>query len=454
MALKAMALRKRIDEKRAILEECRKDFKKFERREKEIEQAIDEADTKEKQDRVDAEIDKFEQDKKDSGAVITNLENEINGLEIELAEAEKATRPQTNELNERKENKRMEVRTKSFFGMTRAQAEEFVSREDVKGFLTRAKEAISEKRAITGGALLIPTVVLDIIRENLIEYSKLYKHVKSIYVSGNARQPVMGIDPEAVWTEMCGKLNELSINFGVVEVDGYKVGGFIPVCNAIIEDSDVDFAQTIMVTLGHAIGKALDKAILFGTGTKMPLGIFTRLAQTEDPSDTHDTRTWVDLHTTNMLGVSGSTDIAKFKSLITASGRAKGAYSRGRKFWAMNEVTYTSLVALSLSINTAGAIVSGVNGEMPVIGGTIEVLDFIPDGVIIGGYGDLYLLAERAGTRIESSREAQFIQDNTVFKATARYDGRPVIAEGFVAINLNGSTAPTANVTFATDTAN
>lgn len=451
MALKAMALRKRIDEKRAILEECRNDFKKFERREKEIERAIDEADTKEKQDRVDAEIEKFEQDKKDSGAVITNLENEINGLEIELAEAEKVARPQT---TERKENKRMEIRTKSFFGMTRAQAEEFVAREDVKGFLTRAKEAISEKRAITGGALLIPTVVLDIIRENLIEYSKLYKHVKSIYVSGNARQPVMGIDPEAVWTEMCGKLNELSINFGIVEVDGYKVGGFIPVCNSTIEDSDVDFAQTIMVTLGHAIGKALDKAILFGTGTKMPLGIFTRLAQTEDPSDTHDTRTWVDLHTTNMLGVSGSTDIAKFKSLVTASGRAKGEYSRGRKFWAMNEVTYTSLVALSLSINAAGAIVSGVNGEMPVIGGTIEVLDFIPDGVIIGGFGDLYLLAERAGTRIESSREAQFIQDNTVFKATARYDGRPVIAEGFVAINLNGSTAPTANVTFATDTAN
>lgn len=451
MALKAMALRKRIDEKRAILEECRKDFKKFERREKEIEWAIEEADTKEKQDRVDAAIDQFEQDKKDSGAVITNLENEINGLEIELAEAEKLARPQT---NERKENKRMEVRTKSFFGMTRAQAEEFVAREDVKGFLTRAKEAISEKRAITGGALLIPTVVLDIIRENLIEYSKLYKHVKSIYVSGNARQPVMGIDPEAVWTEMCGNLNELSINFGVVEVDGYKVGGFIPVCNAIIEDSDVDFAQTIMVTLGHAIGKALDKAILFGTGTKMPLGIFTRLAQTEDPSDTHDTRTWVDLHTSNMLGVSGSTDIAKFKSLVTVSGRAKSEYSRGRKFWAMNEVTYTSLVALSLSINAAGAIVSGVNGEMPVIGGTIEVLDFIPDGVIIGGYGDLYLLAERAGTRIESSREAQFVQDNTIFKATARYDGRPVIAEGFVAINLNGATAPTANVTFATDTAN
>lgn len=451
MALKTMLLKKRIDERREKLEQCRTDFAQFEQREKDILQAIENADTNEKQAQVDADIDKYETEKKDSEAVIANLENEINGLEIELAEAEKAAQPQT---NERKEHKKMEIRTKSFFGMTRAQAEEFVAREDVKGFLTRAKEAMAEKRAITGGALLIPTVVLDIIRENLIEYSKLYKHVNARYVSGNARQPVMGIDPEAVWTEMCGNLNELNVNFGVVEVDGYKVGGFIPVCNALLEDSDVDLAQAIMVTLGHAIGKALDKAILFGTGTKMPLGIFTRLAQTVDPSDPSDTRAWVDLHTTNMLGVSGSTDIAKFKSLVTASGAAKGAYSRGEKFWAMNETTYTSLVALSLSINAAGAIVSGVNAEMPVIGGAIEVLDFIPDGVIIGGFGDLYLLAERAGTRIETSREAQFIQDNTVFKATARYDGRPVIGEGFVAINLNGATAPKASVTFAADTAN
>ena len=84
----------------------------------------------------------------------------------------------------------------------------------------------------------------------------------------------------------------------------------------------------------------------------------------------------------------------------------------------------------------------------------IEKLSFIPDDVIIGGYGDLYLLAERAGTAISQSEHARFIEDQTVFKGTARYDGLPVIAEGFVAIGIGG-TKPTANaVTFAEGTAN
>ena len=90
---------------------------------------------------------------------------------------------------------------------------------------------------------------------------------------------------------------------------------------------------------------------------------------------------------------------------------------------------------------------------MPIIGGNIETLDFIPDNVIIGGFGDLYLLAERKGMVIKQSEHVLFLEDATVFKGTARYDGLPVIAEGFVAIGINGVT-PTAEMTFAEDTAN
>ena len=94
-----------------------------------------------------------------------------------------------------------------------------------------------------------------------------------------------------------------------------------------------------------------------------------------------------------------------------------------------------------------------MNGTMPVVGGVAEVLSFIPDNVIIGGYFELYLLAERADVRLAQSEHVRFIQDQTVFKGTARYDGLPVIAEAFVAIGINGVT-PTAAMTFAADTAN
>ena len=98
-------------------------------------------------------------------------------------------------------------------------------------------------------------------------------------------------------------------------------------------------------------------------------------------------------------------------------------------------------------------IMGGVMPVPAVCGGAIETLDFIPDNVIIGGYGDLYLLAERAGTTLAQSEHVRFIEDQTVFKGTARYDGVPVIPEAFVAIGIGG-TKPTATMTFAEDTAN
>ena len=98
--------------------------------------------------------------------------------------------------------------------------------------------------------------------------------------------------------------------------------------------------------------------------------------------------------------------------------------------------------------------VSVMNGTMPVAGGNIEVLsdEIIPDGNIVSGYGDLYLLAERQGSTFAQSSEYRFIEDQTVFKGTARYDGKPVIAEGFVAIGIGS--APQESATFPGDTAN
>ena len=349
------------------------------------------------------------------------------------------------------------VRAKKLFsGMTIEQRTEMFEREDVKKFMSEVRSCISEKRALTNVGLTIPEVYLGLIRENIENYSKLYKYVNVKPLKGTGRMTVMGTYPEAVWTEMCANLNELSLGFNEVEVDGYKVGGYIAVCNANIEDSDVDLAAEIITALGQAIGLALDKAILYGTGTKMPLGIVTRLVQTSEPASyPANARPWVDLHTTNVKSLSAELEgITLFKELTKDSGAAKGKYSRGAKVWAMNETTYTALKAEMLSINAAGAIVSGIEGTMPVIGGVIVVLDFIPDNIIIGGYFDLYLVAERSGQKLGQSEHVKFLEDQTVFKGTARYDGLPVIAEGFVAFALNGGTVTANAVSFAEDSAN
>ena len=456
--LKALLLRNKIDSKKAELAELRTNAAELEKREKELESDINEAKTEEEKAAVEKAVNQFEQDKAENEKSISELETEIADMEKELdAVEQKQQTPQTegNSGDEtRKGNVKMKTRLK-FFGMNAQERDAFFANDSVKSWLERVREMGKNQRSITGAELLIPDVALDLIKETVLKYSKLYKHVNVKSVPGKARQNVMGAIPEAIWTEMCSTLNELNLTFNNVEVDGYKVGGFIAICNAVLEDSDIALATEIISALGQAIGYALDKAILYGTGTKMPLGIVTRLTQATKPSGYSTTaRAWANLTTSNVLAISGKTDAALFKELVIASGNAKADYSHGEMFWAMNEKTFTKLVANALTINAAGAILTGQNGTMPVIGGAIEKLSFIPDDVIIGGYGDLYLLAERAGTAISQSEHARFIEDQTVFKGTARYDGLPVIAEGFVAIGIGG-TKPTANaVTFAEDTAN
>lgn len=456
--LKALLLRNKIDGKKAELAELRTAAAELEKREKELESDINEAKTEEEKAAVEKAVNQFEQDKAENEKSISELETEIADMEKELdAVEQKQQTPQTEGNSDdetRKGNVKMKTRLK-FFGMNVQERDAFFANDAVKSWLERVREMGKNQRSITGAELLIPEVALDLIKETTLKYSKLYKHVNVKSVPGKARQNVMGAIPEAIWTEMCSTLNELNLTFNNVEVDGYKVGGFIAICNAVLEDSDIALATEIISALGQAIGYALDKAILYGTGTKMPLGIVTRLTQAAKPSGYSTTaRAWANLTTSNVLAISGKTDAALFKELVIASGNAKADYSHGEMFWAMNEKTFTKLVANALTINAAGAIVTGQNGTMPVIGGAIEKLSFIPDDVIIGGYGDLYLLAERAGTAISQSEHARFIEDQTVFKGTARYDGLPVIAEGFVAIGIGG-TKPTANaVTFAEDTAN
>lgn len=444
MALKALLLRSKLDAKNKELEALRAKDAGFATREAELEAAVNEMTEEtpaEDREAVEAEVESFQQEKDEHEKAKGELETEVAELEASLEEEEKRNAP-TNNPTPAPRNEEREVRkimdTRKFFGMNVQERDAFFAREDVQSFLTRARELGNQNRAVTGAELLIPEVMLDLVRENIQNYSKLIGKVRLRRVPGNARQPIAGTVPEGIWMEAVGKLNELNFTFTQVEVDGYKVGGFVAVPNSILEDSDIALATELLKGIGQAIGLALDKAVVFGTGTKMPKGIFGNLPSSNIVSIT----------------AANSTDAKLFKEIIKASGNAKSDYSTGEKFWAMSDKTKTTLLAEAVSFTAAGAITSGVNGTMPVIGGDIITLPFIPDNVIIGGYGDLYLLAERAGTKLESSEHVMFIEDNTVFKGTGRYDGIPVIPEAFVAIGINGVTPSAESITFAEDKAN
>jgi len=456
--LKQLMISKKIEQRKAALAELEEQEKGLETRAEQIEAALTEAQTDEEIAAVEEEVGKIEAEKEELKQKKASLEAEIAELEGELEQLNAKDPTRNNppaQSAERNQFQGGEIRMKRGFfqGMNRGEVDALIAREDVKEFLTRTREFAQQKRAVTGADLLIPDVLLGLLRDNIALSSKLITKVNFKPLKGTARQNITGTIPEAVWTEMVGALNELEISFNQVEVDGYKVGGFVVIPNSTLQDSDINLASEILTQISKAIGIALDKAILYGTGIKQPLGIVTRLAQESKPANyPANAPDWKDLHESNIKKLS-SIGAALIGDIIEAFAACKNNYSDGRKFHAMNSVTYAYLMSTLLNFNAAGALVTGMQNQMPVLGGDIVILDFMPDYDIVSGYGDLYLLVEREGTVLAASEHVKFIEDQTVFKGLARYDGLPVIAEGFVLMNIKGTDVTTSAV-FPSDLAN
>ena len=470
MALKQVLLGKRIEELRKQQASAQEEAVELEKRRNawqvrsdELEAAVGEVNDEtsaEDQATLEAEVnnhiaagDELDAEETENEKKRNTLQQQIEQLQGELEELNSRAKAQPSAdkpgfVMERKEGTNMENR--AFFGLNIQERSAFFADGEVKKWLARLREMITEKRDITNANLKIPTIALPILRQLTEQNSKLLPKVNLRQLNGEGRLVIAGTIPEPVWTEMCGALNEVSLSFDSVTVDGYKLGAYVPVCNALLDDAKL--AEDVLRAFGIGMGFAVDKAIAYGTGTGMPLGIVTRLTSATAVSGRAN-MTWTDVTETQVHSTS-KTKLSLFEDLITFTGSIKSDYSNGNTFWLMNNKTKTKLMVAALSVNAAGAIVTGLGNTMPVIGGDIVTREFMPDDVIVGGYGDMYLMSERAGVVIDESKHYRFVQDETVFKVTARYDGLPVIPEAFMVVHIGGGTPSAADVTFPTDEAN
>jgi len=417
--LKVIKLRKQLEVKKAELAAVRKKMEGYALRETELATALDEAVTDEDINLVDSDIEALEADQTAAESEEKTLTEAIAGIERqlnEIAEKEKS-------MEGRGNNNMGKEAGKVAFG-TRQRDLEYLQREDVKGFYTELREAIMQKRALAGTDLIIPTVVMDRIELQLGDYSNLYKEIDLVPVNGKGRVILDGANPEAIWTEMCDEVKEMETAFKAVEFDGFKVGGFIPVCNAILEDAMINLASYVEQRIAKAIAKALDKAILKGQGStqKQPSGIITKLPDT------------------NKVPVSDITipNILKHVGLIDDGESTVGEIIAvvKRKTW------YEKLMPLTYAVAATGTQVI-VNAQNPHLAGFRVVFsnNMDDDKILLGDF-KRYMLVERGAVTLSKSEHVRFIQDQTVFKGTARYDGQPTNEKAFVLVTLGDVAEP------------
>lgn len=472
-ALRVLVLNSEITALRAQLTPLEQTRDGFAAREEQLRQAlseITETSTDAERSAVSAAVDAFENDRSANAAEIARIQGEIDTRSAEIArlEAEQTPPPASNPAVSNSDTRNNDHHERSFvpmnntterrwFGLTYAERDALIAKDTTRDFLQRFRALREQQNSATGAELGIPTEFMQILRDLTYQNSKLWPYVHSESIRGYSRQNIVGTGAEAVWTEMLANINEISLDFTQLEMDGYTLAGYMAISNAVLQDdADLQLLTSILNAMGEANARALDKAIVYGTGKKMPVGFVTRLAAATTPTWwNNDQGDFTDLHTSHILklDIDTTSGAAFFGTLIEALGIADPKYSDGRVFWVMNRKTHIRLMSKALAFNAAAAITAGINNTFPIVGGDIVELEFMADNDIAGGFGSLMRMAEREGLSIASSDIPLFLRNMTVYRSIGRYDGKPARGEAFVMVNFH-NTAPTTSISFAPDYAN
>lgn len=416
--LKQLKIQKALELKRQSLMDIETKLADILKRSEDTQTALSEAATQEDLDLLETEIEKIEKEQTDAEAEKKNIEEEITSLEEELqdvSERAKQTASQTRSKGAKDEMKD---------GITRLQVREllktgeYYKRSEVVEFYDKFKNL----RAVTGGELTIPEVIVNRIMDMLGDYSTLYPLVDKVQVKGTARILLDTDTTAAQWVEQNAALPVGDVGtLAYVEFDSFKVGKVTFVDNYLLQDSVINLDEYVTRKIARAISLALDIAILNGTGAagKQPSGIIPAI-----PAP-------------NRVTVAEGAPIAEYVKPIGLIDT--GMDSVGEIRAVMRRSTYYAyFLEMSINVNADGEVV----GRLPnltrpdILGIPVTFNNSMAADQVLYGEFDKYTLVERENIAIDSSDSVRFIEDQMAFRGKGRYDGKPTKAEAFVLITI------------------
>lgn len=284
MALRALMLKRKIDDAKKALEELRKKDAEFETREKELTAAIDEAETDEEKEAVEDEVDKFDEEKKEHTDKVAGLEKAVADLESELNELEsKPEEPATEEIREMKGRK---ITPEELRDMPRSSMEYRTAFRDyvVSGKKSDILEFEKREDQVTKSSelgVLIPTTIMqEIITAIGGVYGQLYAKVRKTNLKGGVKYPIGSFSATFNRVAEDGVSYRQKVTGITGSVDfSYKVGE-IRLAKTILEEVlEVPvFEQKFAECIAEAYVKAMDTEIMTGSETNEMVGILTEAA--------------------------------------------------------------------------------------------------------------------------------------------------------------------------------
>ena len=414
--LKQLKIQKAIEIKRNKLKELETKMDAIVKRSEDAKKALEESETEEDIKTVEATITQIEVEKTEIEVEKKNIEDEITELEVELEdveerEAQANKKTQKRDKGESEAMNRMQVRELLKTG-------EYYKRSDVIEFYDKFKNL----RAVTGGELAIPEVIVNRIMDILGDYSAIYNLVDRIQVKGTARILIDTDTTPASWVEQNASLPVGDVGtLAYLDFDGFKVGKVTFVDNYLLQDSVINLDEYVSKKIARAISLALEISILSGTGLagKQPTGIIPSI-----PLE-------------NQVDVTAGSPMSEYVKPIGLIDTGEDVV--GEITAVMRRSTYYAyFLELSVNVNSDGEVV----GRLPnltrpdILGIPVVFSNHMGADEVLYGEFDKYTLVERESIAIDNSEHVRFVEDQMAFRGKGRFDGKPTKPDAFALVTI------------------
>lgn len=442
-------LRKKLEERRAKLGEVETELGELKKREDELEEAINELDensSEEEHNTVSDSIDELEKEKEEKLKEKKDLEDEIADIEKNMAEMEEDTLvdEEENEGNENRKNEKKNIQRRDTIMdltnmTTRQRVGKILEREENINFFNDVTNLYFKREAALAGmtkdtaGLMIPDDVYYEINQRIGDYGSLYNIVRKLNLVGKARIIMNAGTPKMSWTEKCEPLKETTLGeLQAVELDNFKLGGYLFLCESFVQDVNenkhhsITIANYIINEFAKAIAEALDKAIYEGKGAseKEPEGIKNAIKNTKKVTNILE-----------LLGVIGSIDVG-FYEHNAPQGSITVAANRSTLYQFIYPETWGK--------DSNGKLVYGMGNTLPD-GTRIITSNVIPDGEVVVGDFNQYILGVRKDMTFDTNDRLQWIEENIGYKIRGRYDGKVINPKAFARCKFEKPASPAVN---------
>jgi len=245
--IKALELRKALDEKRKALTSLEERIGSFATRSAELETKIAEA-TDETREEVEAEVEKFNTEKAEAETEAQSLRDAVDALEKELEEVENAEPSASENPQERKVEKmeNLEVRSTQKYIDAFAKYIKTGKDEEVRSLLTEN---------VSGGTVPVPTIVDGFVK-TAWDREQIMSKVRKTYLKGNVK---VGFEISAtgavVHTEGAAAPDEETLTLGIVTMTPSNIKKWITISDEALDLNGEAFLQYIYDELTYQIAK-------------------------------------------------------------------------------------------------------------------------------------------------------------------------------------------------------